>query len=106
TVEDPAGTLQLAVTELLVGDMKLGDISVDGKVAAGQADIDVAAPAFNLTADAQVGAKAPYPATVEIRADNTDLATLPVENMPVKGTVTAVVKGTGEINNWQQGRAT
>lgn len=105
TVEEPAGTVELAANELLVGQNKLGELKVNSKVASGVADIDVAAPTFNLVADAQIGIKAPYPATVEVRADNTDLAALPVENMPVKGTVTAVVRAKGDIENWESGQA-
>ena len=105
--EDPTGTIKLAANELVVGDKKLGDLTVAANIVNGIADVDVAAPAFNVTADAQIGIKEPYPATVEIRANNTDLASLPVEiNQPIKGTVSAVVRAKGNLTEYQKGEAT
>ena len=106
TADDPAGTIQLATKDLSIGDTKVGELVVASKIANGVADIDAAAPAFNLTADAQIGIKAPYPATVEVRADKTDLESLPVEmKQPVKGTVSAVVRAKGNLSEYEKGEA-
>src|SRR6185436_216333 len=46
------------------------------------------------------------PVTFEITANNADLAKLPVKlDLPVTGTVNATVRGSGDIQHYQQGQA-
>jgi outer membrane protein assembly complex protein YaeT len=76
-------------------------------VANRRAVINADAPKFGLAAKADIATQAPYPATVEIRAEKTDLASLPVDlGEPLTGTVTAVVRGTGDLDNPAAGQAT
>lgn len=106
-VKDPAGRLQLAARDLTLGDMDLGGLTASANVANGQAVVNAGAPQFNLSADATIGTAEPYPARFEIRADNTDIASLPVKiEAPIKGTVTAVVRGTADLKSPEQGQAT
>ncbi|HYO84301.1 MAG TPA: translocation/assembly module TamB domain-containing protein [Bryobacteraceae bacterium] len=106
TSTQPEGTAEIAAADLKVGDLEIGAITADARAANGAATINAKLPAFNLAANGQLATEAPYPARIEVRADNTDLASLPVQmKQPVQGNVTAVVRFTGELSNPQQGEA-
>jgi outer membrane protein assembly complex protein YaeT len=63
-----------------------------------QAQIQATAPAFNLAANVNTSIKDPYPATFEVRANNVDLANLPIKiNQPITGNVSATITGSGPL---------
>ena len=106
-IENPAGTVRLSAGNVQYGDQKYGSVTLNATVANQQAAIDATAPGFNLSAKANVGIKEPNPVTFEITANNTDLAKLPMKlDLPVTGTVSATIRGSGDIQHYEQGQAT
>jgi outer membrane protein assembly complex protein YaeT len=108
TAEDPSGEVKLAAKDVQVGSDKFGDVNLRANAANGQAHVEAGAPAFNVSAKADVGIKAPYPGTFEVQANDVDLASLPVKiEQPVAGSVTATVRGSGPLEKFvEQGQAT
>jgi outer membrane protein assembly complex protein YaeT len=105
-VDNPAATVSLAAGDVQYRDQQYGSVNLTANVANQQAAIEAVAPGFNLNAKANAGIKDPNPATFEITANNTDLAKLPVKlDMPVTGTVSATIRGSGDIQHYQQGQA-
>jgi outer membrane protein assembly complex protein YaeT len=104
---NPTADLKVSARELQIGPQQLGSVDVAAHVENQQAHVDASAPAFNLNAKADVGTKQPYPATFELRADKTDLTTLPIKiDQPVTGTITATIQGAGPLESFaDQGTA-
>ena len=109
TVADPALEASVSASELTVGDQQIGELAATASVAGGLARLNVQAPKYKLDAEAETGLEAPYPASFRAAIDGLDLATLGVEarpGEPLRGAVTGVVEGSGEIDNWQDGTLT
>ncbi len=107
SADNPAGNAKLSADNVEYRDQQFGSVRIRASLANQQVDFDAAAPKFNLTAKANVGVKEPNPITFEVTANNTDLQSLPLKlELPVTGTVTATLRGSGEIKNYEQGRAT
>ena len=106
TVDDPKLSLTLQGEKLQTNDYDLGAIAANVNVIAKQANVEMTAPKFNLTATAAVGINDPYSTQFQLIAKNTDLASLPFQlQQPITGTVTATVEGKGDIRNWEKGTA-
>ena len=105
-LDNPSATLSLSAADVQYGDQKFGSLTLQANVANQHADIQAAAPQFNLTAMANAGLHEPNPVTFELTANHTDLATLPLKlQLPVVGTVTATLRGSGDLKNYEQGQA-
>jgi outer membrane protein assembly complex protein YaeT len=78
TVSSPAGTIDVNATDLTLDDKQFGNVTAKAVAANNQATITTSADRFNLDANALVGLTRPFPATVKVRAENLDLAALPV----------------------------
>ena len=105
-LDNPSATVSLSASDVQYGDQQFGSVTLEANVANQHADIQAAAPQFNLSAKANVGLQEPNPVTFELTANHTDLATLPVKlQPPVVGTVTATLRGSGDLKNYEQGQA-
>ena len=105
--DNPSAQVKFSGDKLLYRDQQIGAMNFAANVANQFADIDAAAPKYNLTAKANVGVKEPNPVKFEVTANNTDLTSLPVKlEQPIQGRVTATVRGSGDLKNYEQGQAT
>ncbi len=105
-IDDPSGTVSLSAADVQYRDQNFGALTLQANIANQRADILAAAPQFNLTAKANAGLQEPNPVTFEVTADRMDLATLPMKlQLPVAGTVTATLRGAGDLKNYEQGQA-
>jgi len=90
TVELPAGTLRVGVTNLSLGNHPLGTVQLDATAANGRADVNVSADRFGLRSTAAIELTPTYPATVEAHLDNLDLQQLPIDlQTPLTGRLSA-----------------
>ena len=106
-IDNPSAQVKLSGDGLQYRDQQIGAVNLAANLANQSADIDAAAPKYNLTAKANVGVKEPNPVKFEVTANNTDLTSLPVKlDQPIQGTVTATVRGSGDLKNYEQGQAT
>ncbi len=106
TVDNPKLVLKLNAGNLTVRGEDVGSIAANINVAGKQANLDVTAPKYKLTATAAVGTSDPYPIQFQLAAKGTDLSKLPLNlNPPLAGTITATVQGSGNIGEWQKGSA-
>jgi outer membrane protein assembly factor BamA/autotransporter translocation and assembly factor TamB len=98
TVDAPAGELHVAMDSVKVAEHDLGAIRVDASAASRVATIDVLANRFGLTSKTVVRLTPTYPATVEARLDNLELAALPMTlQTPLEGRVTATARASLEL---------
>ena len=105
-LNNPSATVSFSAEDVQYGDQKFGALTLQADIANQRADIRVAAPQFNLTAKASAGLREPNPVTFELTANHTDLATLPIRlQPPVAGTVTATLRGSGDLQDYEQGQA-
>ena len=106
SADNPAGSVELSADNVQYRDQQYGAITLNANLANQQADIEAAAPKFNLRAKVNVGVKEPNPVTFEVTASNTSLASLPLQQeLPVAGTLTATVRGSGDLKNYERGQA-
>jgi outer membrane protein assembly complex protein YaeT len=107
TVDNPTLALKASAENVQYRDQQFGSVNLAANVANQQAKIQAEAPNFNLNASADVGIRDPYPATFEVTAKNTSLASLPFKlNQPLEGNITATVRGSGDLKNYETGQAT
>jgi len=100
TVENPSLDMKVSATGLRIRDRNLDRVDVAVKAADYKAQIVANAPAFAISGTANIGTQAPYPAKFEVNAKGTDLKSLPVAlDQDLKGTVTAVIRGSGDLND-------
>jgi outer membrane protein assembly complex protein YaeT len=107
TTSNPALDLRLSAEELLVAGENAGNIDLTATVRDQAADVRLEAARFNLRAEGSAGLQPPYPATLRVFADNTDLSLLPVElpEGPLRGAVTVRVQAEGPLEEPAAGRA-
>jgi outer membrane protein assembly complex protein YaeT len=120
TVSSPAGTVDVTATDLMLDDKQIGNVTTKTVAANNQATITAKADRFNLDADALVGLTNPFPSTVKVRAENLDLAVLPVGPKPeppsepnaprlavgLGGTLRATIDATGNLTDLDDAKAT
>jgi autotransporter translocation and assembly factor TamB len=107
TVENPTLAVKASAENVQYQDQQFGSVNLAANLADQQAKIQAQAPRFNLSASADIGIREPYPASFEVTAKDTSLASLPVKlNQPLEGTITAVVRGSGDLKNYEAGQAT
>ena len=120
TVSSPAGTVDINATDLTLDDTQLGNVTAKAVAANDQATITASADRFNLDANALVGLTKPFPSTVKVRAENLDLAVLPVGPKPetpsepnaprlavgLGGTLRATIDATGNLTDLEDAKAT
>jgi outer membrane protein assembly complex protein YaeT len=99
TADDPVLNLTIEAHDLTVREIGAGTITARADVRDRQAELEFAAPQFNLTAEGRMAIDAPYLAELELRAANTSLAALPVSigETPLEGRVSAVVRAHGSL---------
>ncbi len=107
TVDNPSADVNLSVTDLDVNGRMLGEASAEARVADQRATVTADLAAFNVHAAADADTMAPYAMTVQVTADNTDLASLPwgVGEPPVRGNVSAMIEASGQPQQWRDGQA-
>ena len=108
TAAAPRGTGQLAVRGAMWQGQALGDLDAVARLDGRVATIQARAPEFQTTADARVALDAPYVATVDVLAQQVDLARVlqGVETpTPVTGTVTLAAHGEGPLASWRSASA-
>ena len=120
TVSSPAGTVDVNATDLTLDDKQFGNVTAKAVAANNQATITTSADRFNLDANALVGLTRPFPATVNVRAENLDLAALPVGPKPeaatepdapqmavgLGGTLRATIDASGNLTDLENAKAT
>ena len=111
SVESPDATVDLDIDALEVDASQLGRIVVKGTAKNKEATIAAAAERFNLNADALIALARPWPATLKLRAENLDLAALPLpattsEKMSrLQGQLRATVEASGNLTEPEAGKA-
>jgi outer membrane protein assembly complex protein YaeT len=120
SVSSPAGTVDLNATNLTLDEKQIGNVTAKAVAANKQATITTSADRFNLDANALVGLTRPFPATVKVRAQNLDLAALPVGPKPeppsapgaprmavgLGGTLRASIDASGDLTDLDNAKAT
>jgi len=106
TLENPNGTLQLSARDLQIDDNAVGAIDLTADVAGHEARVIANAPSYGVTANASVSTLHPYPAEVSVRAADTDIARLPLENLKsvLSGRVSATVNASGDLSDIENGQ--
>ena len=79
SVSSPEGTFDLDVDALETNASQIGRVTVNAVAKNNEATITASADRFNLDANVLVGLMRPWPTTLKVRADNLDLAALPVQ---------------------------
>ena len=109
TVDNPRGEGELALREGRWEEIALGDITAHATLDARTAIIDASAPEFSATAAGRVGIDAPYPATIDLRAEPFDLSRI-LRHIdtptPITGTTTFTAHVEGPLESWRRGSAT
>ena len=110
TVDAPEGQAHLVVDSLELDrttTSQLGRLTIDAVAANKQATINAVSDRFKLDAEALVALAKPWPTTVKVRADNLDLASLPLEGAPpLEGQLRATVEASGNLSEPERGQAT
>jgi outer membrane protein assembly complex protein YaeT len=120
TVSSPAGTVDVNATDLTLDEKQFGNVTAKAVAANDQATITASADRFNLDANALVGLTSPFPSTVKVRAENLDLAVLPVGPKPepspepdaprmavgLGGTLRATIDASGNLTDLENAKAT
>ena len=110
TVDAPEGQAHLVVDSLELNrttTSQLGRLTIDAVAANKQAAINAVSNRFKLDAEALVALAKPWPTTVKVRADNLDLASLPLEGAPLlDGHLRATVAASGNLTEPERGQAT
>jgi outer membrane protein assembly complex protein YaeT len=98
-VEAPVGALHLVASDLRLDEHTLGTVSVDASAANAQATMTLLANDFGLQANATIDLAPAYPAVIEAKVENLDLARLPVQrSTPLEGRLSAAVTSTLELS--------
>ena len=121
-VASPAGTVKLVANDLEIDGLNgppaddsaeaaktaaVGRVTIAATAANGQATINASAPRFNVDADGRVGLSQPFPATVQLRAKDLDLASLPFDlQTPLTGQLRGTIDATGDLADPARGEAT
>jgi outer membrane protein assembly complex protein YaeT len=115
SVNSPEGTIDLEVDALETNTAEIGRVTVNAVAKNDEATITAMSDRFNLDANALVGLMRPWPATVKVRADNLDLAALPIQRtqnpdamqLPgLQGQLRAVIDASGNLAQPEKGKAT
>ena len=110
TVSSPEGKAHLVLDSLELDrstTAQLGKLTIDAVAANKQATITATSEQFKLDVEALVALTKPWPTTVKVRADNLDLAALPLENpQPITGQLRATVEASGDLAEPERGQAT
>jgi translocation and assembly module TamB len=121
SVASPGGTLDLTIDGLEIerpqGDATqttpIGRVVVNAVAENKQATITASADRFNLNADALIALARPWPTTVKVRAENLDLASLPIGVTtatdagapPLAGQLRATIDASGDLVAPEKGKA-
>jgi outer membrane protein assembly factor BamA/autotransporter translocation and assembly factor TamB len=126
-VSDPQGTAELAIDSLEIvraeapapGDspntIRLGRVVVNVVAMNKEATITASSERFNLDADAVVELARPWPTTIKLRAENLDLAALPIQSTSgsssqgqsrLAGQLRATIDASGNLVEPAKGQAT
>ena len=114
-VNSPEGTVDLDVDALETNTSQVGRVTVNAVAKNNEATITASADRFNLDANALVGLMRPWPTTLKVRADNLDLAALPVQASPtseamqlsgLQGQLRATIDASGNLTEPEKGKAT
>lgn len=75
-LQAPNTHLRMTVAGLRIGDRDLGTVALDATAANREAHVTGTAEKFQLSIDARVGTRDPYPASLELRTSGFDMAAL------------------------------
>jgi outer membrane protein assembly complex protein YaeT len=103
SLDDPAGNLKLVAENIQYGSRDLGRAELSARGANRRVELEALAPKFHLAATAQTATRDPYPATLQVRLTQSDLAALPVQlDPPLEGTVSATLDASGNLKDYQR----
>lgn len=105
TVQNPSLKVQTNIGKLELAHRQYGNVSLSGQLAGAEAILALQAPQLNLQADSRIRVAAPYPVTVNVLTNNTDLSLLtnPVLGAGLfQGSLSSEIKGTVEILDWKK----
>ncbi len=129
SISSPEGTAELTIDALELvrapeaapveggspSPIQLGRVVVNVVAMNKEATITAMAERFNLDANALVGLMSPWPATVKVRAENLELAALPIQaasdlasqgQSRLEGQLRATIDASGNLTEPAKGRAT
>jgi len=115
SVDSPAGAVDLDVDALETDEAQIGRVTVNAAAKNNEATITAKADRYNLDANALVGLMRPWPTTLKVRADNLDLAALPIQASPeseamqlagLQGQLRATIDASGNLTEPEKGKAT
>ncbi|MEW5974226.1 MAG: translocation/assembly module TamB domain-containing protein [Acidobacteriota bacterium] len=107
TLADPSGRLQLDAHDLQWGERPVGSVNANAVLANKQALLELKVPYLSLSGTARLETQAPYPSELEVVLDRVDLSQFELkgaEEQPLTGTLSAVLKAAGALDNWKEGR--
>ena len=100
TLDNPAGTIKVRANDLHMDSEDLHSVDLDVNVSDRLAHITAGAPFFGVKGNASVGIVRPYAAEGELRIDDSDLSSFPIENLKdVSARVTAIIIGAGNLSD-------
>jgi outer membrane protein assembly complex protein YaeT len=130
-VNSPEGSVNLAIDSLTIESQQtpvsasadqsstrssqLGRVVIMAQAMNNEATINASSERFDLDADALIGLTKPWPATVKLRAENLDLAALPLQTAPgetsrrlagLEGQLRARIDASGDLAVPEKGRVT
>lgn len=107
SIDQPSGSVHLAVADLRVDQYAVGRVVADALIAKREATITASIPAYGTTAHATVGTSSPYPTTAKLRFENLQLAALPLNRKtPLEGILRGTVDASGNLAAPEQMQAT
>lgn len=107
TVPNPSATARLAADALQVGDIDVGPLAADVRVADRQARLEATVDRYRTALNATVGTERPFPAQADVKIAGLELDTLPLElDTSFGGELTMRVEARGDLAEPGQGTAT
>lgn len=106
TIENPSFDLQLGSNDLHAWRKPLGPVSVTARIRGPEAGIRALAPDLDLSSDAALTLRDPWPFQVTVQARDSDLAAagLVWRGRPVTGSLRADISGSGELGDLEASR--
>jgi len=105
-LDDPQLRVQLEVSDLNIGNQLIGAVNATANLENEQAILELKIPRFNLVSTARARTRLPYPSEFDVAVNKFDLSIFDLrvaEGEPLGGTLSASVKGSGELSNWKAG---
>ncbi len=105
TIDNPEATSRLRIREARYGAGSIGSIDVQLSAANQRIGAILDAPGLRLHAGVTAGMNNPYPVDARIEASGVQIETLPLLREKLKGTLSGVIRGSGNLSDWRNGAA-